>query len=321
MDKIYHLSAQGTSAYDLTDFMINESRNASKEDIISNAETAIQLIANAYSNRMKNLGMSVDYPRIAGTTLERYSNPSKLLSTRLVAGASGAVSADALRREVDKFQDNYANNEVDLHNLNNILGNSFILAGDALSEKIGPAALILSSAGLFIKEVGDLYYSDKSAIMAADDFFNMDNALGFGAELLEDWSRTVYSILPDSINPWLDENGQPIYTPSYPQLSPIDPLSLDLDQDGKIATLDKEAGAHFDLDNSGFAEKTAWVSPEDGLLVLDRNGDGRIDGGAELFGMQTRLNNGELAKNGFEALKTVRLPQVLSQPTGTNTAN
>jgi hypothetical protein len=37
-------------------------------------------------------------------------------------------------------------------------------------------------------------------------------------------------------------------------------------------------------------------------LVLDRNGNGLIDDGAELFGSMTRLANGSRAQNGFEAL-------------------
>ena len=59
---------------------------------------------------------------------------------------------------------------------------------------------------------------------------------------------------------------------------------------------------HFDLDNSGFAEKTAWVAKNDGLLALDRNGNGRIDGGAELFGNETALKDGTVAAHGFAAL-------------------
>ena len=61
-------------------------------------------------------------------------------------------------------------------------------------------------------------------------------------------------------------------------------------------------GIHFDLDNSGFAEQTSWVAPEDGLLVLDRNNNNFIDGGAELFGTETLLSSGEYAAHGFEAL-------------------
>jgi hypothetical protein len=41
---------------------------------------------------------------------------------------------------------------------------------------------------------------------------------------------------------------------------------------------------------------------DDGMLVWDRNGNGQIDSGRELFGDQTVLANGQLAANGFAAL-------------------
>jgi Ca2+-binding RTX toxin-like protein len=43
----------------------------------------------------------------------------------------------------------------------------------------------------------------------------------------------------------------------------------------------------FDLDSTGFAEQTAWVSGTTGLLVQDINSNGVIDNGNELFGSST----------------------------------
>ncbi|MEZ4483528.1 MAG: calcium-binding protein [Syntrophotaleaceae bacterium] len=80
-----------------------------------------------------------------------------------------------------------------------------------------------------------------------------------------------------------------------------DPLILDLDGDG-IATTPLSAGTYFDLDRNGFAEKTSWAGADDGFLVMDRNGDGNINDGGELFGDQTILQNGATASHGFEAL-------------------
>ncbi len=80
-----------------------------------------------------------------------------------------------------------------------------------------------------------------------------------------------------------------------------DPLIVDLDGDGiEIRSLAKNI--RFDQDGNGFSEKTGWVSADDGLLVLDRNGDGVINNGGELFGDQTVLKNGRKAANGFQAL-------------------
>ncbi len=80
-----------------------------------------------------------------------------------------------------------------------------------------------------------------------------------------------------------------------------DPLVLDLDGDG-IETRSATAGASFDHDRSGFAEQSGWAGADDGLLVWDRNGDGRINDGSELFGDQTRLQDGTRATDGFAAL-------------------
>lgn len=82
----------------------------------------------------------------------------------------------------------------------------------------------------------------------------------------------------------------------------VSPLILDLDGDG-IETVGVSANVHFDHQGDGFAEMTGWVGKDDGLLVRDLNGNGKIDTGAELFGSETLLANGQKAANGFLALK------------------
>jgi hypothetical protein len=42
----------------------------------------------------------------------------------------------------------------------------------------------------------------------------------------------------------------------------------------------------------GISDKTAWVSGGDAVLALDRNGNGRIDDGRELFGEQNGAADG-----------------------------
>jgi hypothetical protein len=81
-----------------------------------------------------------------------------------------------------------------------------------------------------------------------------------------------------------------------------DPLVLDLNGDGITTTAVDRFGAHFDMDGNGFAESVGWVSAEDGILVRDLNSDGVINAGAEMFGDQTVLQNGQQAANGFAAL-------------------
>jgi hypothetical protein len=63
---------------------------------------------------------------------------------------------------------------------------------------------------------------------------------------------------------------------------PTAPLVLDLDGDG--VELRSLSGAYFDMDLDGFAERTGWVSADDGMLALDRDGNGTIDNITELLG-------------------------------------
>lgn len=51
----------------------------------------------------------------------------------------------------------------------------------------------------------------------------------------------------------------------------------------------------FDLDGDGDKEKLAQFASASGYLALDKNGNGRIDNGKELFGPQTNSGYGELA--------------------------
>ena len=77
----------------------------------------------------------------------------------------------------------------------------------------------------------------------------------------------------------------------------LDPLVLDLDGDGIELTSIEDSNAFFDLDGDGFAERTAFVAPDDGLLAIDRNENGRIDDISELFGSAAETGYEELAES------------------------
>ena len=76
-----------------------------------------------------------------------------------------------------------------------------------------------------------------------------------------------------------------------------DPLVIDLDGDG-IELTDAASGVEFDLTGDGKKERSGTVTGDDAFLAYDRNGNGSIDSGRELFGDQHGAANGfaELAK-------------------------
>jgi hypothetical protein len=81
------------------------------------------------------------------------------------------------------------------------------------------------------------------------------------------------------------------------------PLLIDVDGNG-VKLTSPEHGVIFDIDGDGQAEQIGWThkNSNDVWLAVDRNGNGRIDDGTELFGNNTPVRAGQTTDNGFEAL-------------------
>jgi hypothetical protein len=114
-------------------------------------------------------------------------------------------------------------------------------------------------------------------------------------------TNQVHSFTTSQIHALTSSQVQAMSTDQISALPTFTPLVLDLNGNG-IDTISSTAGVQFDMLANGSKVSTGWVGGGDGLLVLDRNGDGTINNGGELFGSGTTLANGSKASNGYAAL-------------------
>jgi hypothetical protein len=94
--------------------------------------------------------------------------------------------------------------------------------------------------------------------------------------------------------------------------TPGSPIIIDTARNGYHLTSTND-GVRFDLDADGSPELVAWTrtDSDDAFLAMDRNGNGRIDDGSELFGNRTPAHadrSDATTPNGFEALAYLESP-------------
>ena len=173
---------------------------------------------------------------------------------------------------------------------------------------MGYAKLVVGQAA-WAASVGALGEKMANGTATGGDYANViqktgDLLLGLGLTIAQvnPWIRGAFTIASGGL--FIYDNWDKIsdfYDRAKTWVWPRDPIILDLDGDG-LETVGLAGNVYFDHDGDGVLTKTGWAGKNDALLVWDRNANGRIDTGAELFGDFTPLPNGTLAPNGFAAL-------------------
>jgi hypothetical protein len=128
-----------------------------------------------------------------------------------------------------------------------------------------------------------------------------DGPISCGDDLTEPGQEAVATIvnacgsLEDTLQNWATAADYVLRSGGYCGQSP---LLFDLAGDGiELSTL--AGGTTFDLLGSGDRVQCAWSKGDDAWLTIDLNGNGQVDGAAELFG---NASFGRSHRDGFGAL-------------------
>ncbi|MFN3716746.1 MAG: hypothetical protein ACK4R8_08495 [Thiobacillus sp.] len=214
-------------------------------------------------------------------------SPAKLpFLNGLATGIAPAASAAQLGLNVGNLMNPQATSAEKLAASLGILGG----AAGTLANLIPPAAMLTPQGAAAKTALTGI------AIAASAAQLGIQQNLSTVNELINDLVRNWNSLLND-----LGDFFGDLFTRAKTWTWPRDPILLDLDGDG-LETVGLSSNIHFDFDADGVLTKTGWAGRDDALLVWDRNANGTIDTGAELFGDFTPLPNGTLAPNGFAAL-------------------
>ncbi|WP_181364212.1 hypothetical protein [Aeromonas sp. HMWF016] len=145
-------------------------------------------------------------------------------------------------------------------------GGEGVMQGDAAAQAAEPDQLVEVTDSLLQKEQLNVV---ASASIETQDGQSLQLDLGF----VLDWRQLDISQRRTTLNALKD------------------PLVLSLD--GKIAGL-TDARVRFDIDQDGKEDSLPGLREGSGFVALDRNGNGTIDDGGELFGARSSNGFGEL---------------------------
>jgi hypothetical protein len=135
--------------------------------------------------------------------------------------------------------------------------------------------------------------------------FSALGMLDYYVERIRTWGGVTISFRPSRVQKFGDQEVITNGPDFHYNIQLFSPLVVDAKKSGPIRlTSVDESKVWFSHDPDHGPVRTGWIRRGDvGLLAIDRNGNGQIDSGAELFGEGTRLRSGLKAADGFVALK------------------
>ncbi len=184
-----------------------------------------------------------------------------------------------------------------------------ILAGIAVLTGSSPALLIAVGIAGGINTLNKIYpLSD--AVSGLTDAI-IDDAIQAGLQQPRPPQIDVSQLDPKTLLPRVSPNGVNDAWRNAIAPRPRDPLAIDLDGDGieTVGINTTTTPILFDHDANGIRTGTGWLQGDDAWLVLDRDGNGSIDSGRELFGVDSLVTSADgstrNATSGFDALSSL----------------
>jgi hypothetical protein len=134
------------------------------------------------------------------------------------------------------------------------------------------------------QQITAVHYESETVSYSAQGFVNTADGRTISVDLNFNMSREVFSAVSETIN-----------------LNAQDPLVVNYN--GSAASLTSRK-FDFDLNFDGVMDQISFAGEGSGFLALDKNGDGAINNGSELFGPRTgsgfsELRNYDIDRNGW----------------------
>lgn len=148
------------------------------------------------------------------------------------------------------------------------------------------AAGSLSSGQMLVYERTQIYRETETVNFAAKGVVNTADGRSISFDIGLSMSREFTQITSSQAN---------IFSSGHHEL--IDPIVINFDGKGAELSLNK---IQFDLDMDGTADQISQLKSGSGYLVWDKNNDGIVNDGSELFGPKTGSGFAELAQHDLD---------------------